>query len=130
MLKSLMSFFKAQEQPKVVCGCMNVTEQDIKNAIKNGANSFEEVQAATKVGTGCGNCVESNKKLVDELLFSKKIEENHIICGCMKVTVQDMINAIKKGARSFEDVQAVTKLGTGCGNCVESNKALFAYLIK
>ena len=50
---------------------MNVTEQDIKNAIKNGANSFEEVQAATKVGTGCGNCVESNKNLVDELILTQ-----------------------------------------------------------
>ena len=48
----------------------------------------------------------------------------------MNVTVQDMVDAIKKGARSFEDVQSVTKVGTGCGNCVESNKALFAHLIK
>jgi len=63
-------------------------------------------------------------------ILSRKIKENQIICGCMKVTVQDMINAIKKGARSFEEVQAVTKVGTGCGNCVESNKALFAHLIK
>jgi NAD(P)H-nitrite reductase len=130
MLNSIISFFKAKEQTKVICECMKVTEQDIKNAIKNGANSFEEVQAATKVGKGCGNCVESNKNLVDELLLSKKIKENQIICGCMNVTVQDMINAIKKGARSFEEVQAVTKVGTGCGNCVESNKALFAHLIK
>lgn len=53
---------------KVVCGCFNVTEEDLKNAIKNGANSFEEVQVATKVGTGCGNCVESNKALVAQLL--------------------------------------------------------------
>lgn len=130
MFKSIMSLFKAKEQPKVICGCMNVTVQDIKNAINNGAHSFEEVQAITKVGTGCGNCVVSNKQLVNELLFNKKINENQIICGCMNVTVQDMVNAIKKGARSFEDVQAVTKVGTGCGNCVESNRALFAHLIK
>jgi NAD(P)H-nitrite reductase large subunit len=130
MLNSIISLFKAKEQPKVICGCMNVTEQDIKIAIKNGANSFEEVQAMTKVGTGCGNCVENNNKLVDELLLTKKISENQIICGCMNVRVQDMVNAIKDGARSFEDVQAFTKVGTGCGNCVESNKALFAHLIK
>lgn len=130
MLKSIMSLFKAKEQSKVVCGCMNVTDQDIKNAINQGARSFEEVQAMTKVGTGCGNCVVGNKQLVNELLFNKKIDENQVICGCMNVTVQDMVNAIKKGARSFEDVQAVTKVGTGCGNCVESNRALFAHLTK
>lgn len=52
----------------VVCGCMNVTVQNIKDAIKNGAKSFEEVQEATNAGTGCGNCVESVKELVDKLL--------------------------------------------------------------
>jgi bacterioferritin-associated ferredoxin len=52
----------------VVCGCMNVTVQDIKDAIKNGAKSFEEVQEATNVGTGCGNCVDSVTELVNKLL--------------------------------------------------------------
>ncbi|MBC2580049.1 (2Fe-2S)-binding protein [Clostridium sp. DJ247] len=53
---------------KVVCGCINVTVQDLKNAIKNGAKSFEEVQAVTNVGTGCGMCIHNVKVLVDELL--------------------------------------------------------------
>lgn len=131
MIKTIISkLFNLKEESKVVCGCLNVTEYDIKNAIKNGANSFEEVQAVTKVGTGCGNCVESNKALVNELLLRKKIEENQVVCGCMKVTAQDIVNAIKNGAHSFEEVQAVTKVGTGCGNCVESNKALVALLTK
>jgi bacterioferritin-associated ferredoxin len=38
------------------------------NAIQNGAKSFEEVQAVTKVGTGCTTCVDNVKALVDELL--------------------------------------------------------------
>lgn len=56
------------DNDKVVCGCINVTVQDLKNAIANGAKSFDEVQKATKVGTGCGKCVDSVKVLVDELL--------------------------------------------------------------
>ena len=56
------------DNDKVVCGCINVTVKDLKDAIANGAKSFEEVQAATNVGTGCGNCVDSVKVLVDELL--------------------------------------------------------------
>lgn len=56
------------DDDKVVCGCINVTVKDIKDSIKNGAKSFEEVQEATSVGTGCGNCVESVKELVDQLL--------------------------------------------------------------
>ena len=74
MIKSIISKIKKgtcgdkADDNKIVCGCFKVTEQDLKNAIKDGANSFEEVQGITKVGTGCGNCVESNKALVAQLL--------------------------------------------------------------
>lgn len=52
----------------VVCGCMNVTKDQIVAAIEAGAKSFEEVQEATKVSTGCGGCKASNEALVAELL--------------------------------------------------------------
>jgi bacterioferritin-associated ferredoxin len=52
----------------IVCGCMNVSVQDIKDAIENGAKSFEEVQEATSVSTGCGSCTENVRELVDKLL--------------------------------------------------------------
>jgi NAD(P)H-nitrite reductase large subunit len=135
MIKSIISMIKKLKgedemvNNKVVCGCFNVTELDIKNAINNGAKSYEEVQVATKVGTGCGGCLVSSEALVNELLIRKKIDENQIVCGCFKVTAQDIVKAVKNGARSFEEVQAVTKVGTGCGRCVEGNKELVNYLL-
>ncbi|MBD7910598.1 MULTISPECIES: (2Fe-2S)-binding protein [Clostridium] len=136
MIKSIISKILGtkgdnnMKESKVVCGCFNVTEEDIKNAVKMGANSFEEVQAATKVGTGCGRCVDNNRALVNNLLLQKKIDENQIVCGCFKVTVQDLVNAIKNGAKSFEEVQEVTKVGTGCGKCVGSNRLLVKELLE
>lgn len=56
------------DDDEVVCGCMNVTVQDIKVAIRNGAKSFEEVQEVTDVSNGCGNCTDSVKELVKNLL--------------------------------------------------------------
>ena len=135
MIKSIIAKIKKLkgedkvDNNKVVCGCFKVTMQDLNNSIKNGAKSFEEVQAATKVGTGCGNCVDGNKTLINQLLLNKKIDENQVVCGCFKVTVQDLVKAIKNGAKSFEEVQAITKVGTGCGNCVDSNKELVAQLL-
>ncbi len=135
MIKSILSKLFGIKQEvktednKIVCGCFKITEQDLKNAINNGASSFEEVQAITKVGTGCGRCVNGNKDLVNRLLLDKKIDENQVVCGCFKVTVQDLANAIKNGAKSFEEVQAITKVGTGCGHCVESNRALVDELL-
>lgn len=52
-----------------------------------------------------------------------------ILCGCMKVTKDDVVAAIENGAKSFEEVQEVTKLATGCGGCAEKNKALVAELL-
>jgi bacterioferritin-associated ferredoxin len=52
----------------VVCECFKVTGLDLKNAIKNGAKSFQEVQEVTNVAKSCGNCVNSAKVLFDELL--------------------------------------------------------------
>ncbi|MBC2582146.1 (2Fe-2S)-binding protein [Clostridium sp. DJ247] len=56
------------DNDEVVCACINVTVQDLKDAIENGAKSFEEVQDVTQVSTGCGGCTDSVKALVDELL--------------------------------------------------------------
>ena len=72
MIKSIISkFIKCKgndkmEENKVVCGCYKVTVEDLNNAVKNGAKSFEEVQDITKVGTGCGHCIKNNKELVNK----------------------------------------------------------------
>ncbi|GAA0076307.1 hypothetical protein UT300005_06850 [Clostridium sp. CTA-5] len=52
----------------VICTCFNVTLKDVEDAIKNGAKSFEEVQEATNIGTGCGACLENAEEIVNNLL--------------------------------------------------------------
>ncbi|MTV50898.1 (2Fe-2S)-binding protein [Heliobacillus mobilis] len=52
----------------IVCGCNNVTYEDLENAIANGAKSFEKVQEVTKAGTGCGGCTDTVKSLVNKML--------------------------------------------------------------
>ena len=44
----------------------------IKNAIENGADSFDEVQEATNCGKGCGSCLAEAKAVVEELLKNKR----------------------------------------------------------
>lgn len=113
----------------IICGCHNVSVDDLNNAIKNGVGVFEEAQRITKVGTGCGKCVANNKALFDELLLTSKLSDNSIVCGCLQVTVSDIDEAIKNGAKSFEEVQEITQVGTGCGQCVESNRELVNQLL-
>ena len=56
---------------KIVCNCMDVTYQQVKDAIDNGASTLEEVQEATGAGTACGGCVDDLQRLVDEFLAEK-----------------------------------------------------------
>jgi nitrogen fixation NifU-like protein len=53
-------------EARVVCQCMNVTDQDIEHAVLEGARTFYELQERTKVGTGCGGCKEEVKKLLEQ----------------------------------------------------------------
>jgi nitrogen fixation NifU-like protein len=43
-------------EAKEICHCMGITDKDIEEAFKNGARSWEKLQEATKIGTGCGGC--------------------------------------------------------------------------
>ena len=50
-----------------ICHCMGITDKDIEEAYKNGAKTWEALQNATKIGTGCGNCKEAAMEMLHEL---------------------------------------------------------------
>ena len=41
------------------------------------------------------------------------------ICRCLGITDKDIENAFQNGARSWEQLQQATKIGTSCGTCKE-----------
>ncbi|PAB57011.1 (2Fe-2S)-binding protein [Anaeromicrobium sediminis] len=50
----------------VVCGCFEVTEETIREAVRNGATTVEAVGDKTQAGTGCGGCVGRIQEIIDE----------------------------------------------------------------
>lgn len=64
---------------RVVCKCLNVTENDIKMEVLEGIKDFHTLQERTKVGTGCGKCVDEVKILLDE--FVKKYYKDEVYTG-------------------------------------------------
>lgn len=50
---------------KVVCHCMGITNGMIKDAVKAGAKTLEDVQEQTGASTVCGACLEDVQRLVD-----------------------------------------------------------------
>lgn len=58
-----------------------------------------------------------------------KKEAATIICQCMNVTDIDIEEAVKTGAKTYEELQYRTKLGTVCGQCrTKAEELLKEYL--
>jgi len=55
-----------QETTKIICQCMNVTDQEIEEAVLEGVRDLEGLQEATKLGTVCGLCKDEAEKLIEE----------------------------------------------------------------
>ncbi len=53
-------------EAKVICHCMNVTDEEIEDAVLDGAKTFLDIQERTKAGTVCGQCKEDILKLMEE----------------------------------------------------------------
>jgi len=47
-----------------------------------------------------------------------------VICTCMDITDKDIEEAVKKGAKTYEELQNMTKIGTVCGQCKEKSLEL------
>ncbi len=57
-----------REQAKVICQCMNVTDEEIAHAVLDGARTYYELQERTKLGTVCGQCRDEAEKLLTEYI--------------------------------------------------------------
>ena len=44
-------------------------------------------------------------------------EEARIVCNCLNITDHEIEEAVLEGARSFYELQEMTKIGTVCGEC-------------
>lgn len=53
---------------EIICVCFDVSEETIREAIRNGAHTVEAVGEATQAGTGCGGCLEKIQEIIDEEL--------------------------------------------------------------
>ncbi len=53
------------DKSRVICECMNVTEDDIRMEVLEGVKDLKTLQERTKLGTGCGKCIDTAKTLVD-----------------------------------------------------------------
>lgn len=61
-----------------VCLCNGVTDHCIREAIANGARSFEALQETLEVSTCCGCCDDEVRELLAECLERKAPRDRHL----------------------------------------------------
>ncbi|MGL5647230.1 MAG: (2Fe-2S)-binding protein [Clostridium sp.] len=49
---------------KMICTCIGVYADTIKEAVSNGADSLEEVEEMTEAGSCCGACVQDISRIL------------------------------------------------------------------
>ena len=49
-----------------VCLCRGITDQDIKNAVANGAGTYREVRDLLDLGTCCGRCAPEARAIISD----------------------------------------------------------------
>lgn len=47
------------------------------------------------------------------------MDTNKTACNCHNVSYQKIIDAVREGASTYEELQERTGCGTGCGQCRE-----------
>ncbi len=52
---------------EIICHCEQVTYKKIVDAIKNGANTVEELSDLLDVGIACGYCIEDLENIIEFL---------------------------------------------------------------
>jgi len=58
------------------------------------------------------------------------VEEAKIVCECMEITDHEIEEAVLEGVRTFYELQEMTKISTGCGECRQDANILMQGYIK
>ncbi len=51
-----------------VCICQSISDRQIRDAVRRGARSLDEVQQDLDIATGCGTCRECAEQIVNEAI--------------------------------------------------------------
>ena len=94
-------------EDRLICTTNNIYYSTPRKAMVQGARTIEEMIELAGVCNACEGC----KDNLEGILSS--------VCGCMEVSLKDVVDSVKNGADTVEKVGIITKAGTGegCGRC-------------
>lgn len=94
-----------------------------KNHLKMGLD-IEDYKKVRLAMSGGARTIEDIRKSTDIFIRDEDYESNiqkvlESACICKNISIQQIVEAVKKGADSLEKVKEVTGANTECGRCLE-----------
>lgn len=92
---------------RIICTKNNIDYISIRMAMSRGARTVQDLIDMAGICAECEGC----RAEIEDILSS--------VCGCRKVSLAEVVNAVRNGADTVEKVGEVTGAGTGedCGKC-------------
>jgi len=124
---------KTQAKDEIICKCFNITENQLKNDIKEqGLKTLDDVIAYNKAGSGCGACKRKIQAFLDEAISQNSVNSTNPIQFALKInSVIDkyISNELRKDGGDIElvDVKGNTvyvKLSGSCQACKNAQLTL------
>ena len=63
---------------RLVCDCYNIYTDDIRKALENGSETFEDLQQSMKLGVLCSACIDDSKKVIEQI--NKELDRYSFKC--------------------------------------------------
>ena len=120
------------DEEKIVCKCFNISEQTLKEEIKNNnLKTIEDVINYTKAGGACGKCHPDIQKLLEDNVEKPKepLTKTQLILKINNVIDKYISNELRKDNGDIELVDVVdnkvyVKLTGKCHSCSRSQLTL------
>lgn len=64
-----------EEEAKIICECLGITDHEIEEAVLEGARTFYDLQEMTKISTSCGECRQDASVVMQDYL-TKHFSDN------------------------------------------------------
>jgi len=112
-----------------ICSCLDVTKQEIDEAVIAGASDIGAIKSCTQAGTGCGGCVPLVTQVLNAQLAKQGISVDHSLCRHFNYSRTELFDIIRvKEIRTFDDLIEECGQGDGCEICKPAAASMFASL--
>jgi nitrite reductase (NADH) large subunit len=112
-----------------ICSCLDVSKQQLSDAVVDGATDIAAIKACTQAGTGCGGCVPLVTQVMNAALSKLGVSIDSSLCRHFAHSRTELFDIIRvKEIRTFNALLDECGTGDGCEICKPAVGSMLASL--